>query len=242
MERPDRKGDRSPARVRAAADVGVLVPRRRGRHEAREFHQYRRLQPRRGARRKRRGSRNRIRLRDGQRPADRGPGEATTSASSTSPSARTAAGSSRRGRTTRRACGTRQQATSWVLRGHDGDVYAATFIPDSGRVATAGADGTVRVWEAGGDRLERTFRLSRKRAACSTWRRAPTADISSHPKDETARVWDVETGRTLTRLRGHDGLVFSAAFSPDGSSVVTGGQDLTRAAVRALGRAPSSAC
>ena len=45
------------------------------------------------------------------------------------------------------------------------------------------------------------------------------------PVDEPARVWDATTGRTVLVARGHDGLVLSAAFAPDGRSL--GGQDLT---------------
>lgn len=40
--------------------------------------------------------------------------------------------------------------------------------------------------------------------------------------DNTARIWDVTTGGQLAVLRGHEGAVFSAAFSPDGTRIVTG--------------------
>src|SRR5262249_9413388 len=37
-----------------------------------------------------------------------------------------------------------------------------------------------------------------------------------------ATVWDARTGKALLELNGHTGLVLSAAFSPDGTRVVTG--------------------
>lgn len=39
--------------------------------------------------------------------------------------------------------------------------------------------------------------------------------------DRTARLWDVATGKELAKLEGHDAEVWSAAFSPDGSRVIT---------------------
>ena len=45
--------------------------------------------------------------------------------------------------------------------------------------------------------------------------------------DNTARLWDAETGREVATLKGHDGPVYSAAFSPDGKRVVTASYDKT---------------
>jgi WD40 repeat protein/energy-coupling factor transporter ATP-binding protein EcfA2 len=45
--------------------------------------------------------------------------------------------------------------------------------------------------------------------------------------DNTARVWDAESGIVLTVLSGHTGLIFEASFSPDGKRVVTASADAT---------------
>jgi WD40 repeat protein len=45
--------------------------------------------------------------------------------------------------------------------------------------------------------------------------------------DNTARVWDAESGRALATLAGHKGYVYVATFSPDGKRVVTACQDKT---------------
>jgi WD40 repeat protein len=44
---------------------------------------------------------------------------------------------------------------------------------------------------------------------------------------DTARVWDVETGRELFVLRGHKDKVFKATFSPDGALILTASWDKT---------------
>ncbi len=45
--------------------------------------------------------------------------------------------------------------------------------------------------------------------------------------DQTARVWDAQSGEKEQVLRGHRAEVISAAFSPDGRSNVTGSTDRT---------------
>jgi WD40 repeat protein/tRNA A-37 threonylcarbamoyl transferase component Bud32 len=45
--------------------------------------------------------------------------------------------------------------------------------------------------------------------------------------DQTARVWDGRTGKTLLELKGHSSLVRSVAVSADGGRIVTGSHDKT---------------
>jgi WD domain, G-beta repeat len=45
--------------------------------------------------------------------------------------------------------------------------------------------------------------------------------------DDTARVWDAETGAPIGKPMQHKDTVFGAAFSPDGKRVVTASQDKT---------------
>jgi hypothetical protein len=40
---------------------------------------------------------------------------------------------------------------------------------------------------------------------------------------EAARIWDAASGKEIAVLRSHEGHVTSAAFSPDGSRIVTAG-------------------
>jgi len=44
-------------------------------------------------------------------------------------------------------------------------------------------------------------------------------------EDQTAALWDAETGRELLRLRGHGAAIRSAEFSPDGQTILTSGDD-----------------
>jgi WD40 repeat protein len=46
--------------------------------------------------------------------------------------------------------------------------------------------------------------------------------LATGSSDGTVRVWDTDTGKTRTRLRGLSGDVNSVAFSPDGGTIATG--------------------
>ncbi|MBA2306551.1 WD40 repeat domain-containing protein [Candidatus Dependentiae bacterium] len=46
-------------------------------------------------------------------------------------------------------------------------------------------------------------------------------------KDNTARIWDSETGQELQALKGHTDTINARAFSPDGKKIITGSQDKT---------------
>ena len=51
--------------------------------------------------------------------------------------------------------------------------------------------------------------------------------IVTGSRDDTARIWDAETGKELQKLEGYASTVNSVAFSPDGKKIVTGSTDGT---------------
>ncbi|MEP4197267.1 MAG: hypothetical protein ABJL99_16715, partial [Aliishimia sp.] len=51
--------------------------------------------------------------------------------------------------------------------------------------------------------------------------------IVSGSNDNTLRIWDARSGDQLQVLRGHEGLVTSVAFSPDGRRIVSGSFEKT---------------
>ena len=55
----------------------------------------------------------------------------------------------------------------------------------------------------------------------------PTDHFIVSGGDTTVKLWDAANGALRKTFKGHDGLVFSVAFSPDGRFIVSGSGDGT---------------
>jgi WD40 repeat protein/serine/threonine protein kinase len=120
---------------------------------------------------------------------------------------------------------------SWSLEtaGHRGRVAAVACSPDGHQVASAGEDGTIRVWGMADGQLHRVLighadRLGKggqtRVARMLAW--SPDGkSLASGGGDTTVRLWDVATGRLLRTLTGHRHRVLMVLWSPDGKQVLS---------------------
>jgi len=106
------------------------------------------------------------------------------------------------------------------LIGHKNSVYAAKISFDGLRAGSCSRDGTIRVWNL--DKKDEPpmvlhFDDVPAYSAIDDISFSPDSKrITAATKNGTPRVWDLETGKLLFELRGHQQPVFSIAFANDG--------------------------
>lgn len=110
---------------------------------------------------------------------------------------------------------------------HAGPVLGATFSRDGKRIFSAGADDTVRTWDAAGKKAADDYQGARGLQSVAGFSPGGRHVILAARDSNTAQLVDVEGARFVTDLVGHSAPIESAVFSPDGEMIVTLSADHT---------------
>jgi WD40 repeat protein len=118
-----------------------------------------------------------------------------------------------------------------VFNGHTRPVWDLALTPDGDHAVSVGADTTARVWDVatgrqvgrftGHSTLLRAVAISPDSKRVLTGGGVGLTDGAS-PDANDLRLWDLKTAQELGRLKGHEAVVLSVTFAPDGKRALSG--------------------
>jgi WD40 repeat protein len=108
-----------------------------------------------------------------------------------------------------------------ILPSHFGGVRSVAWSPDGGILITGG-DQAIRLWDSRTGRMKH-FIKQNGTVNCVAF--SPDGRTFATATESNVTIWDIETGESQLILKGHTNFVYSIAFSPDSSKLVTGSED-----------------
>jgi len=114
---------------------------------------------------------------------------------------------------------------------HAGDIECMCWNRDGGRVVSGSSDGTARVWdvERGKTVLEIETMLDNIRTIICSPDTVMIAiggySYTTNSHEFRVSIWDANTGKFITHLKGHAGDVNCLAWTADGKTLISGSYD-----------------
>ncbi|MDX2231299.1 MAG: serine/threonine-protein kinase [Leptolyngbyaceae cyanobacterium bins.349] len=113
-----------------------------------------------------------------------------------------------------------------TLTGHSRWVTAVAVSPDGKRLASAGLDDAIKIWNLDSGELLLTLRGHTKPVNCLAI--SPDCQILvSGSDDHTLKIWNLATGSMLQTLHGHSRDVNSVVIHAGGQLLASGSEDRT---------------
>ena len=111
-----------------------------------------------------------------------------------------------------------------VLRGHEGMVQAAIFTPDGKHIISGGIDERLRLWDIASGRLDRI--LAKEQSSITAIDIRDGVVLVAEASGLVV-LKNLYSGKTIKKIRHHNGLVHSVAFGRRNNEFFTAGQDGT---------------
>jgi len=114
-----------------------------------------------------------------------------------------------------------------TLKDYGGTDYSVCFSPDGQRLASAGSNGLVKIWDGHSGKELLSLRDPTNTAVKSVCFSPDGQRLASASGFRTVKVWDAHSGQQQLTLQGHTGEVNSVCFSPDGQRLASASEDKT---------------
>jgi WD40 repeat protein len=113
------------------------------------------------------------------------------------------------------------------LLGHNGTVTGVTFAPDGQLIATAGVDGTVRLWNSRGGNIDKSMPdvVLRDIPQSTALAYSPDGTTLAIGARDSIRLWNTRDGVEIARLENRSGEVTRLTFSADGALLAAASRD-----------------
>uniref|UniRef100_A0A915CRC5 U5 small nuclear ribonucleoprotein 40 kDa protein n=1 Tax=Ditylenchus dipsaci TaxID=166011 RepID=A0A915CRC5_9BILA len=111
------------------------------------------------------------------------------------------------------------------LTGHDGEIYAAEFSKDGNCLASTGYDMKIFLWNVFGECENFSTLSGHTGAVMDLHFNSDSSHIYTCSTDKTVRVWDMESGNCIRKLKTHTDFVNSCYPARRGPELIVSGSD-----------------
>ena len=112
-----------------------------------------------------------------------------------------------------------------ILKGHAKAAVAVAFRPGGMQLASGGADGAIRIWDADTGRESVSILDAHSGKVASVAFSPDGKRLASAGADRRICLWNPDDGKLLRLLGTHDGNAYHVGFRPDGKILASSGED-----------------